>query len=92
MALRKIGILILLLAVGFLAACRPPPYAGDPESVRQPTSCKPIDYENGVFFFSCRQADFGNALSRFKKETSYEIEAMSEIGHGVGHFVSVRLK
>ncbi len=29
-------------------------------------ACQPLDYKNGVYYFSCRDAVFGNALSTFK--------------------------
>lgn len=69
--------------------------AGDPGSVN-PTSniCHPNDYTNGVYYFACNDADFGNALSAWKKEhpdqvvTAIGVSDRGGYGYTIGYFVS----
>ena len=53
---------LLVASLFALAACND---AGDPSNVGKPTACAILDYQNGVYYFNCTEAHFGNALSQF---------------------------
>lgn len=84
--------MIVLGVFAFISGCLG---AGDPESVN-PTStiCHPNDFTNGVYYFACYDADFGNALSAWKKEhpdqvvTAIGVSDRGGYGYTIGYFVS----
>jgi hypothetical protein len=47
--------------------------------------CMPLDYKNGVYYFGCTGAEFGNALSRFRVEHPDD-EVVSMTGNGTGAY------
>jgi len=85
------GFLSLLVAVSLLVACNS---AADQSNVGGST-CATVDYGNGVFYFSCSEASFGNALSKFKEgNPSLRVTAIAGDGTAVqgkdrGYFISV---
>ncbi len=56
--------------------------------------CTPLDYRNGVFYFPCTGARFGNSLSNFKsKNSDFSVTAITGngtrgYGKDIGYFVS----
>lgn len=40
--------------------------ADKPENVKSTVTCSPIDYGNGVIYFPCNGAEFGNTLSTWR--------------------------
>jgi hypothetical protein len=56
--------------------------ASDPDNVGA-SSCAPVDYYNGVYYFPCHQADFGNALSSFiRSNPGMTVQAVTGDGTG----------
>lgn len=89
-------LLVMLAAIFILAACD---RAGNQKNVGYfsgITNCEPVNYHNGVYYFSCIGDAFGNALSHFIKENpDIEIGAMTGNGVGIygydmGYFVVTR--
>lgn len=66
----------------------------DPESVKSLTTiCHPNDFSNGVYYFPCYHADFGNALSAWKRDHPDQIiiaigvNDRGTYGTTIGYFV-----
>ena len=74
--------IILITVVFFIAGCS---IAQNPENVGKTNEIiMPIDYGNGVYYFSCRAAKFGNSLSFFiKQNPSLKFAGMAGDGTGI---------
>jgi hypothetical protein len=87
-------ILIMLSLVILIAGCDSANKVGNVAMI----SASPIDYGNGVYYFSKTQASFGNALSAFiKSNPELEITAIAPNGTGgygadVGYFIVTKRK
>jgi hypothetical protein len=59
--------------------------------------CYPIDYDNGVYYFPCNKADFGNSLSSWKAVHKNEIVTSIATNDAdgyettIGYFVNTEL-
>jgi hypothetical protein len=92
----------LILGVAFsLVGCDSGLPANDPSSVgaqvkERQTNCPIVDYGNGVMYFDCTKADFGNALSRYLGKdlevTSITGDGTTGYGEDLGYWVTVRPK
>lgn len=57
--------------------------AANLENVGESKGCEPLDYHNGVYYFPCNEATFGNALSAFLTERpGVTVAAMTGDGQG----------
>lgn len=72
--------MVMIAALILSVACN---QASDPENVGKPVAAGVIDYGNGVYYFPCTEAKFGNALSQFiKQHDELELVAMTGDGNG----------
>lgn len=90
--MKIIVILVLIFSLILVAGCST---AGDKNYVGSGQITVPIDYGNGVLYFSCEEAAFANSLSYWIKEhPDMVIEAITGDGNGgngsdSGYFVIV---
>ncbi len=58
----------------------------DPINITNTVQCQTIDYKHGVYYFPCVKAEFGIALSTFKREhQTMRLAALAGDGtHGSG--------
>lgn len=88
---------ILVLGIFAIIGCAKVKSASDIKNVGMSAE-GPIDYGNGVYYFSSTRADFGNALSAFiGSHQNFEVASMASDDTGmegltVGYFVVFKRK
>ena len=91
--MRSSGLWLFALACALLAGCGPQPRDEKNVGINTATSCPPVNYQNGVYYFPCNMATFANAVSDFvEKNKNLRIVAVTgdeTAGHGTdqGYFV-----
>ena len=94
--MKKTKNFIWIAAMSLLLAMCGCSTAADTSLINQTLNgCDPLDYGNGVYYFPCRGAFFGNSLSVFKKVHNSDLEfvgGMSDtiFGDTLGYFVVFR--
>ncbi|NTW13892.1 MAG: hypothetical protein HGA31_02580 [Candidatus Moranbacteria bacterium] len=84
----KISPISFVLLAGLslsLVGCNADKYAESAANVGKPATktAAIIDYGNGVYYFPHTEADFGNALSKFRKDHP-ELRQTTAVGNGTG--------
>ncbi|OGL97115.1 hypothetical protein A2318_00720 [Candidatus Uhrbacteria bacterium RIFOXYB2_FULL_45_11] len=75
-----------IVAALLLSACG---RANVQDNVGKAAACSVLDYQNGVYYFDCTEANFGNALSQFiASHPNLSLVTLTGNGTG-GHYGTV---
>jgi hypothetical protein len=80
------GLLVvgLIIAFSFLAGCT------NEIDDNSDNTCSQTDYDNGIIYFGCTQANFAMELSAYIEKHNVTIVAISPVTHNVGYNTPIK--